>query len=108
MIEHFFISVPFCGGYGHCYLMTDDRKNTEIVINKLYYEGEKQGLKPHPLPIVLVTYLKNKDEYQEIRDFIAPRYPEAAANWAKAKNFHVTMFFEPEGTKEHDFLMEQH
>jgi hypothetical protein len=53
-IEHHLLTIQITGEvHLHTYLMTDDKRNIEHAINRMFDEAEKRGCRP--LPVVLNT-----------------------------------------------------
>jgi hypothetical protein len=106
-IKHFLLTIQIAGNERlHCYLATDDRRDTIDAAARMLSEAEKAGVIDPLSSAVLVTPLSA--DVGAVRKIVASRSAEAKRLLNAATDFHFSIFATAEGDPADALLLAMH
>lgn len=103
-LEHYLVTLYLGEGYLHGYVMTNDHRQVDAVVERMMSEAEKLG--GLWLPLVLETRLNTGADI--VRNIVTKLMPEAAKLMAEATDCHFTAFIMNDAHPDNATLMELH
>ena len=106
-IKHFLLTIQIAGNeHLHCYLATDDRRDTIDAANRMLSEAEKASVM-HPLSSTVLVTLLSAD-VGAVRKIVASRSAEAKRLLVASTDFHFSIFATARGDPDDARLMAVH